>query len=72
MGGIVEVFIDTIIVCNITALAIICSGVWSSGETGAVLTFAAFRTVWGGNMGMILACIAVVLFTYSSYLGFFC
>ena len=31
-------FIDTIIVCSITGLAIIASGAWTSGESGAALT----------------------------------
>ena len=33
-------FIDTIIVCSITGLAIIASGAWTSGESGAALTSA--------------------------------
>lgn len=47
-----------------------CSGVWSCGDTGVVLTFDAFRSTWG-FVGLVILCIAVVLFTYSSYLGFF-
>lgn len=70
MYGILEVFIDTIIVCTLTALAVITSGVWSNGNTGVVLTFDAFRSVWG-KFGLVILCIAVVLFTYSSYIGFF-
>lgn len=70
MYGILEVFIDTIIICTLTSLAIICSGVWSCGDTGVVLTFDAFRNTWG-FVGLVILCIAVVLFTYSSYLGFF-
>ena len=70
MYGVMEVFIDTIIICTLTALAILSSGVWNSGDTGAVLTLAAFRTVWG-RWGTYILCIAIVLFTYSSYLGFF-
>ncbi len=70
MYGIVEVFIDTIIICTLTALAILSSGVWSDGETGIHLTFDAFRTSWG-TVGMWVACIAVIMFTYTSYLGFF-
>ncbi|GAA0180195.1 amino acid carrier protein [Clostridium sediminicola] len=70
MWGVIEVFVDTGIICNLTAFAILSSGEWSSGVTGAPLTFAAFRTVWG-DLGLILVCIAVVLFTYSSTLGFF-
>lgn len=70
MYGILEVFIDTIIICTLTSLAIVCSGVWSCGDTGVVLTFDAFRSTWG-FVGLVILCIAVVLFTYSSYLGFF-
>lgn len=70
MYGIIEVFIDTIVICSLTALAILSSGVWSSGETGIHLSFSAFRTVFG-PVGLWVAGAAVVLFCYSSYLGFF-
>ena len=70
MFGIFEVFADTIVICTLTALAIITSGVWSSGATGAVLTLNAFETVWG-QWGTYILCVAIILFTYSSYLGFF-
>lgn len=70
MYGILEVFIDTIIICSLTALSILASGVWSNGNTGVVLTFDAFRSVWG-QFGIIILAIAVILFTYSSYIGFY-
>lgn len=70
MYGILEVFIDSFIICTMTSLTVICSGVWSNGNTGVVLTFDAFRSVWG-QLGIMLLCMAVVLFAYSSYLGFF-
>jgi AGCS family alanine or glycine:cation symporter len=70
MYGVIEVFIDTIIICSLTALAILSSGVWSNGETGIHLSFSAFRTVFGTS-GIWIAGAAVVLFCYSSYLGFF-
>ena len=72
MWGIVEVFIDTIIVCNLTAFSILLSGVWTGPDalTGAPLTFAAFETVWG-SVGMWIVCISVALFCFSSTLGFF-
>jgi AGCS family alanine or glycine:cation symporter len=72
MWGIVEVFIDTIIVCNLTAFSILLSGAWTGADqlTGAPLTFAAFRTVWG-NAGVYIACISVALFCFSSTLGWF-
>jgi AGCS family alanine or glycine:cation symporter len=75
MWGVMEVFIDTIIICNLTAFSILLSGAWTgnaAGEllTGAPLTFAAFETVWG-KAGVIIACISVALFCFSSTLGWF-
>jgi AGCS family alanine or glycine:cation symporter len=77
MWGIVEVFIDTIIVCNLTAFSILVSNVWTTAAdaegsilTGAPLTFAAFQSVWG-NAGMYIVCVSVALFTFSSTLGWF-
>lgn len=70
MYGILEVCITGIIICTLTALAVISSGVWSNGNTGVVLSFDAFRSTWG-QFGIVILAIAVVLFTYSSYLGFY-
>ncbi|MDR1932097.1 MAG: sodium:alanine symporter family protein [Spirochaetales bacterium] len=72
MWGVMEVFIDTIIICNLTAFSILLSGVWTGpGQlTGAPLTFAAFETVWG-MAGVYIACISVALFCFSSTLGWF-
>lgn len=67
--GIFEVFV-TFIICTLTSLSILCSGVWNNGNTGVVLTFDAFRSVWG-YFGIVILCVAVVLFTFSSYLGFY-
>lgn len=69
MYGIFEVFV-TIIICTLTALTVICSGVWCNGNTGVSLTFDGFELVWG-RMGIIVLSVAVFLFTYSSYIGFF-
>ncbi len=69
--GVVEVFIDTIVICTLTGLAILSVGdLWASGEEGVYLTFAAFRETFG-NVGVGVAGICVCLFAYSSYLGFF-
>jgi alanine or glycine:cation symporter, AGCS family len=77
--GVVEVFIDTIIICSLTGLSILCVGdgtlwaqVGSNGEqlTGVYLTFAAFRDALG-PIGVGVMGICVFLFAYSSYLGFF-
>lgn len=49
--GILEVFFDTIVVCTMTALVIISTGVWSSGETSAALSGLAFSTGLPGEWG---------------------
>lgn len=70
MYGILEVCVTGIIICTLTAMAVISSGVWSNGNTGVVLSFDAFRSVWG-QVGIVMLALSVVLFTYSSYLGFY-
>lgn len=61
------VFIDTIIVCTITALCILTSGVWTSGETGAVLTSGAFASAFNG--GNYVVTIALAVFAFTTLLG---
>ena len=65
--------IDTLVVCTLTALAILVTGVWESSDTnGVTLTATAFQTVLPvyGKYGLML-CIAVFsissLFSYSYY-----
>jgi AGCS family alanine or glycine:cation symporter len=67
--GIFEVFVDTILVCTVTGLAIIATGVWSSGATGAALAGAAFSTGLPGTWGNIVVTISLVLFAYSTVVG---
>ena len=47
LWGAFEVFVDTIIVCTITALAVLCTGVWNNGESGATLTMSAYSHTFG-------------------------
>ncbi len=61
-------FIDTLIVCSITGLAIITTGVWTSGETGAALTSAAFEAAMPG-VGGYLVTIALAIFAFTTVLG---
>lgn len=67
--GIFEVFVDTILVCTATGLAIIATGVWSSGATGAALAGAAFSVGLPGTWGNIVVTTSVVLFAYSTVVG---
>lgn len=48
LWGIMEVFIDTIIICSITALSVLCTGVWSNGTTSMTLALSAFEVSFGG------------------------
>ena len=68
MIGMIGTFIDTIIICSMTGLAIICSGVWTSGSSGAALSAAAFESAMPGVGGYILT-IALVIFAYTTILG---
>ncbi|WZL72962.1 sodium:alanine symporter family protein [Clostridiaceae bacterium 35-E11] len=68
LWGIAEVFVDTIVVANITALAILSSGTWNNGMSGAELTFSAFETVWG-PWGPKIVTIGVLLFALSTMIG---
>ncbi|KIC35136.1 alanine/glycine:cation symporter family protein [Leisingera sp. ANG-M7] len=61
-------FIDTIIVCSITGLAIIASGAWTSGESGAALTSLAFETSLPGIGGYLIA-VALSIFAFTTILG---
>ncbi|WP_166418585.1 alanine/glycine:cation symporter family protein [Cochlodiniinecator piscidefendens] len=61
-------FIDTIIVCSITGLAIIASGAWTSGESGAALTSLAFEMSLPGIGGYIIA-ISLSIFAFTTILG---
>lgn len=72
LWGPVEVFLDTILVCTITALAIVMSGLWKTGEfDGASLTVAAFQKMLPGNLGFYISMGAVVLFGLSCLISYY-
>lgn len=56
-------FIDTIIICTMTGLVIITSGVWTSGETGAALTSLGFASAIPGGAEIVAVALAVFAFT---------
>jgi AGCS family alanine or glycine:cation symporter len=68
LWGVFEVFTDTIVICSITALAILVTGVWQSGESGAVLSAMAFDTGLPG-IGRYIVSVGLILFAYSTILG---
>jgi AGCS family alanine or glycine:cation symporter len=72
MYGLFEVFTDTIVICSLTALAILTSGVLTGQPelTGAKLSLSAFQTVLGGTGTMILS-VGLALFAFSTILGWY-
>ncbi len=68
--GIFEVFADTIVICTLTALVILCSGITVNyGEAaGAELTIAGFTSVYG-NWVSIFTAVAMCCFAFSTILG---
>ena len=69
MYGIFEVFVDTILICTVTGLVILVTGVWDSGATGAALSAQAFETGLPGTWGDIVVTTGLVLFAYSTIIG---
>ncbi|MEE4376522.1 MAG: sodium:alanine symporter family protein [Candidatus Competibacteraceae bacterium] len=61
-------FIDTIIVCSITGLAIVTSGAWTSGETGASLTSMAFEGALPGA-GNYIVTLGLAIFAFTTMMG---
>lgn len=68
--GIFEVFADTIVICTLTALVILCSGVpIAFGEAaGAELTILGFTSTYG-NWVSIFTAVAMCCFAFSTIIG---
>lgn len=85
MWGIMEVAVDTLFMCTLTALAILCSGAYDFAAyseaqsrgvlelmpNGAALTADAFRAAFGPQGGVFLA-LSLTLFAFSTLLGWSC
>ncbi|MBQ8201429.1 MAG: alanine:cation symporter family protein [Clostridia bacterium] len=75
MWGIFEVFADTMIVCTMTALVVLTSGMYNldagtlvEGVTDATLVAQAFGTVFG-RFGSMFVAVAILLFAFTTVLG---
>ena len=68
--GIMEVFLDTIVICTITALVILCSGVQIPFGTdpGALLTANAFGQIYGSWVNILIA-LCLVFFAIATVIG---
>ena len=71
MYGIFEVFADTIVICSLTALTIICSGIEIpfGVKPGSELITAAFATVFGQKAASLFVAVALTLFAFTTVLG---
>lgn len=68
--GIFEVFADTIVICTLTALVILCSGIPVNygNAAGAELTIQGFTSVYG-NWVSIFTAVALCCFAFSTIIG---
>ena len=67
MIGMLGTFIDTIIICTMTALVILLTGVWDSGETGASLSTLAYGQGLSGSNYIVT--FGLVVFAFTTMLG---
>lgn len=63
-----QTFIDTLVVCTMTALIILISPFWQEGVGAGVLTMQSFG-LYLGSFGTVVVVVSTVLFAYSTILG---
>jgi AGCS family alanine or glycine:cation symporter len=63
-----QTFIDTLVVCTMTALVILTSTAWTQGVSASELTSVSFAQTLGQS-GAVLVAIATALFAYSTLIG---
>ena len=61
-------FIDSILICTLTGLTLVITGVWHTDTNAALMTQGAFSTVFGSFGGATLS-ICLVLFAFTTILG---
>jgi AGCS family alanine or glycine:cation symporter len=66
--GMMGTFFDTLVVCTMTGLAIVVSGAWTSGQTGASLTQLAFQSAMPG-IGDEVVAISLAVFALTTIFG---
>ena len=70
--GIFEVFMDTIVICTLTALTLLCGAadkiVWGE-SAGAELIAASFSSIFGAQMGSMMVAVGITLFALSTILS---
>ena len=63
--GMLDTFVDTIVVCSLTAFALLLTGEWTDGQQGAAMTSAAFESVLPG-IGSVMVAVCLSLFAFTT------
>ncbi len=71
LWGAAEVFIDTTVMCTITAFIILSSGVLANGSTGIEMLLEAFATYYSPEVANAFISVAILTFCLSTQIGFF-
>jgi AGCS family alanine or glycine:cation symporter len=71
LWGAAEVFIDTTVVCTITALVILMSGVITNGNSGIELLLDGFSTYYSPIIANAIISISITTFCLTTQIGFF-
>jgi alanine or glycine:cation symporter, AGCS family len=71
MWGAFEVFVDTIVICTISAFAILSTGVLDGGKTGIELVIAAFGASLPPNIASAIISFSILTFCLTTQIGFF-
>lgn len=66
--GMLGTFIDTILICTMTALVIVLTGVWTGGESSSALSTLAYDTGLPG-FGSYVVTLGLIIFAFTTILG---
>jgi AGCS family alanine or glycine:cation symporter len=66
--GMMGTFLDTFVICTVTGLSIVISGVWSTGKSGAELTQLAFDSAMPG-FGHVYVALILAVFALTTIFG---
>ena len=64
-----EVFADTIVICTLTGLTLLVSGVMGTGEPTTALNAASLSDAFGSTGGAVIIAVSITLFAFSSLLS---
>ena len=73
--GIFEVFMDTIVICSLTSLALLCGSIGAGqeldwgGSAGTANVAVAFSSVFGNQLGSLIIAVGITLFALSTVLS---